>query len=113
MIQRRFETELERLAVAELREIFGVLLDSLNDDQLAGYVQGVKLLGEDWGLETDVQIRRLAVYLYGAQIFLGDVPPWVSRIMADPQRSPQERILSLTVRLREAMTRHYDAPVSD
>jgi hypothetical protein len=113
MIQRRFETELERLAVAELREIFGALLDSLNDDQLAGYVQGVKALGEDWGLETDVQIRRLAVYLYGAQIFLGGLPPWVRAIMADPRKSAQERILSLTVRLRRAMSQPQGAPVSD
>jgi hypothetical protein len=113
MIQRRFESDLERLAVAELRETFGVLLDALNDDQLAGYVQEIKSLGEDWGLETDVQIRRLAVFLYGAQIFLGDVPPWVSTIMADPQRTPQERILLLTKRLRAAMMQRDGAPVSD
>jgi len=102
----------DRNTVTELRETFGNLLGHLTDEDLEDYVRSVARLAEDWALDRHDQVLRLAVYLYGARIFLGDIPSWVAPIMSDLRRTGQERLLSLTHRLRDAMTEVYgETPV--
>lgn len=100
-------SEFDRQAIVELRETFRNLIDHLTDEDLEDYVHSVVRLAEEWALDRHDQVLRLAVYLYGARIFLGDVPPWVAQIMSDLRVSGHERMLSLTHRLRDAMTESH------
>ena len=106
------DRDADRTTIAELRETFGTLLDHLTDQDLREYVHSVARLAEEWALDQHKQVLRLAVYLYGARIFLGDIPSWVAPIMSDRRRTGHERLLSLTHRLRDAMTEVYgETPV--
>ena len=104
--------ESERNTITELRETYGNLLGHLTDQDLEDSVRSVARLAEDWALDRHDQVLRLAVYLYGARIFLGDIPSWVAPIMSDRRLTGHEWLLSLTPRLRDAMTEVYgETPV--
>lgn len=103
----RYHAGLVETTVAELRETFGDLLRDRSDQDLAYQVGAVRRLAEAWELDAPELVRRLTVYLYGARIFLGDLPAWVAEIMGDRSVEGRERVLALTRRLRVAMREQY------
>jgi hypothetical protein len=96
--------QFEASVIKELRENFPEHLDDADDESLLEFVQSVEEDAMNYGLETGDQIRRLAVYSLGAEIFLDDVPDWFAGIMSQTTVSAQNRIRMLALRLAHEMS---------
>lgn len=96
--------EFEKGVVQELRENFPEALAEVSDQSVREFVQSIEALAMNYELETEEQIRRLAVYAFGARTFLRKIPQWFDGIMNQTQISPANRIRMLALRLQHAMS---------
>lgn len=95
--------EFEQGLIKELRENFPEALAEVSDESVREFVQSIEQLAMNYELETEEQIRRLAVYAYGARTFLGKIPHWFDGIMNQTQITASNRIRMLALRLQHAM----------